>query len=72
MSDIYMSNIYKKAESRETAHKVKRINNLMYDGCEPHWQCIYCGTCIPFHCYKKEDIELMECPARLGVVDNEI
>jgi predicted nucleic acid-binding Zn ribbon protein len=42
-------------------HKVKRVDNLMYKGCEPHWKCIYCGDCIPFHCYKNEQIESMEC-----------
>ena len=42
-------------------HKVIRIDDLMYNGCEPHWRCVYCGVCIPFHCYGKEDLEKMEC-----------
>lgn len=45
-------------------HKVERINNLMYKGCEPHWRCTICGICIPFHCYSKNDIEKMECPGK--------
>lgn len=43
-------------------HKVKRVKDLMYPGCESHWKCIYCGICIPFHCYTKEQIEQQECP----------
>ena len=31
-----------------------RVNNLMYNGCEPHWKCKKCGMCVPFHCYNKE------------------
>lgn len=42
-------------------HKVVRIDNLMYRGCEPHWKCIHCGICIPFHCYTKEQLEKQEC-----------
>ena len=42
-------------------HKVVRVNNLMYKGCEPHWKCTYCGVCIPFHCYTKELIENQTC-----------
>lgn len=42
-------------------HKVERVDNLMYKGCEPHWRCIYCEECIPFHCYTKQDIENMIC-----------
>lgn len=42
-------------------HKVVRVDNLMYDGCEPHWKCIYCNKCYPFHCYSKRQIEQMEC-----------
>ena len=45
-------------------HKVVRIDNLMYKGCEPHWKCVHCGTCIPFHCFKKEDIEAQECKVK--------
>ena len=42
-------------------HKVVRVDNLMYDGCEPHWKCVQCGICIPFHCFTKEQIEQMDC-----------
>lgn len=53
-------------------HKVKRIENLMYKGCESHWKCTICGICIPFHCYGKEDLEKMECPGRRhGLGDKE-
>ena len=31
-----------------------RVNNLMYNGCKPHWKCKKCGMCVPFHCYNKE------------------
>ena len=44
-------------------HKVVRIDNLMYDGCEPHWKCIYCNDYYPFHCYSKRQLEQMECKA---------
>ena len=42
-------------------HKVVRIDNLMYKGCEPHWKCIRCGKCVPFHCYTKEQFENQDC-----------
>ena len=42
-------------------HKVVRIDNLMYKGCEPHWKCVRCGMCVPFHCYTKEQFENQEC-----------
>lgn len=42
-------------------HKVIRIDNLMYNGCEPHWKCTRCGKCVPFHCYTKEQFENQEC-----------
>lgn len=42
-------------------HKAIRIDNLMYKGCEPHWKCIKCGECVPFHCYKKSDFEKLDC-----------
>ena len=42
-------------------HKVVRIDNLMYKGCEPHWLCTKCGICIPFHCYTKDELEKQEC-----------
>ena len=47
-------------------HEVERVDNLMYDGCEPHWHCVHCKGYWPFHCYGKEDLEQMECKARLG------
>jgi len=46
-------------------HTVIRIDDLMYKGCEPHWKCTKCGICIPFHCYKKENIEEMECSKKI-------
>jgi hypothetical protein len=42
-------------------HKAVRVDNLMYEGCEPHWKCVYCGDYVPFHCYKKEEFEKMCC-----------
>ena len=45
-------------------HEVFRVDNLMYDGCEPHWKCKHCGICIPFHCFTKEQLEQQECPDR--------
>lgn len=42
-------------------HKMKRRENLMYKGCEPHWECVNCGECIPFHCFTKEQCEQMDC-----------
>lgn len=42
-------------------HKAVRIDNLMYKGCEPHWKCVRCGICVPFHCYTKEQFENQEC-----------
>ena len=44
-------------------HVIERVNNLMYDGCEPHWHCIQCDDYWPFHCYGKRDLEQMECRA---------
>lgn len=38
-------------------HKAVRVDNLMYKGCEPHWKCLNCGDCVPFHCYTKEEFE---------------
>lgn len=52
-------------------HKVKSVYNLMYEGCEPHWKCIHCGICIPFHCYTKDQMELQDCPETDGE-DNEV
>ena len=42
-------------------HKAVRIENLMCKGCEPHWKCVICGECVPFHCYKKNEFEEKEC-----------
>ena len=42
-------------------HKVKLVKNLMYVGCEPHWECVRCGRYIPVHCYSKDEIESMCC-----------
>lgn len=51
-------------------HKVIRIENLMYKGCESHWKCVRCGVCIPLHCWDKEDLEKMECKGEMDEVDN--
>lgn len=40
---------------------MKRVDNLMYKGCEPHWQCIHYGMYVPFHCFKKEEVENSNC-----------
>lgn len=48
-------------EVKVLTHKVIRVDNLMYDGCEPHWKCTRCGKCVPFHCYTKEQFENQEC-----------
>lgn len=45
-------------------HKVERVENLIYEGCEPHWHCIHCDDYWPFHCYGKKDLEQMACPIR--------
>lgn len=45
-------------------HQVVRVDNLMYEGCEPHWKCIHCGICIPFHCFNKEQLEQQECKCK--------
>lgn len=45
-------------------HEVERVDNLMYNGCEPHWHCIHCNGYWPFHCYGKKDLEQMECKVR--------
>jgi hypothetical protein len=36
----------------------------MYEGCEPHWKCIYCGEYMPFHCYSKEQFEQQCCKVK--------
>lgn len=45
-------------------HKAVRVDNLMYNGCEPHWKCTRCGVCVPFHCYTKSQFEAQECQER--------
>lgn len=52
-------------------HKVVRVNDLMYKGCEPHWKCIYCEDCWPFHCYTKKDLESMECAKNMECAKKE-
>lgn len=42
-------------------HKAIRVENLMYKGCESHWQCIHCGDAVPLHCYTKEEFEQKCC-----------
>lgn len=43
-------------------HVAVRVDNLMYEGCEPHWGCLICSVCVPFHCYRnKKDFEELEC-----------
>ena len=54
-------------QKEEIFHEVERFDNLMYDGCEPHWHCIHCDNYWPFHCYKKKDLEHMPCPSRQEV-----
>ena len=49
------------ADVQEVKHKAIRIDNLMYVGCEPHWKCVNCGECVPFHCYTKSEFEDMNC-----------
>lgn len=43
-------------------HCVNIIHNLLYKGCEDHWQCKYCGDAWPIHCWTKHDLETKECP----------
>lgn len=47
-------------------HNAVRIDNLMYKGCEPHWKCVLCGKCVPFHCYTKEEFEQFDCKPNCG------
>lgn len=42
-------------------HAAKLVFNLMYKGCEPHWQCTKCGKVVPLHCYTKEEFENQCC-----------
>ena len=51
-------------EETVKCHEVKRFKSLMYKGCKPHWHCIHCDKYWPLHCYRKKDLEQMECPAR--------
>ena len=48
-------------EVKVLKHKVVRVDNLMYNGCEPHWKCTRCGKCVPFHCYTKKEFESQDC-----------
>ena len=48
-------------------HKAIRIDNLMYKGCEPHWKCVNCGECVPFHCWTKEQFESQKCSENQSV-----
>lgn len=52
-------------------HKAIRVDNLMYKGCEPHWQCTYCGKAVPFHCYTKEEFENQCCDVKSCTMTNE-
>lgn len=61
-------NVEEKKEVKVLTHKVIRVDNLMYDGCEPHWKCTRCGKCVPFHCYTKEQFENQDC--RPSFTDN--
>lgn len=47
--------------SKHGIRNIVRVNNLMYEGCEPHWKCKNCGKCVPFHCYTKEQFAELEC-----------
>ena len=58
-------------ETTIKCHEVKRFENLMYKGCEPHWHCIHCDNYWPFHCYGRKDLEQMECPARKAQREDE-
>lgn len=40
---------------------VVRVNDLMYKGCEPHWKCVKCGDCAPFHCFSKKEFAELKC-----------
>lgn len=54
----YNKSVGKAFEPSENArHKVERVDNLMYNGCEPHWHCKHCDQYTPFHCYSKEELE---------------
>ena len=52
--------------TEQRTHKVERVENLMYKGCEPHWHCIYCDDYWPFHCYGRKDLEQMPCVSKDG------
>lgn len=42
-------------------HKMKIVENLLYFGCEKHFQCEFCGQAYPVHCYTKEQAESFDC-----------
>ncbi|MBR2385683.1 hypothetical protein IKA92_07420 [bacterium] len=42
-------------------HKMKIVENLLYYGCEKHFQCELCGQAYPVHCYTKEQLEEFDC-----------
>lgn len=42
-------------------HKIVTIEDLMYEGCERHYGCVVCSSCVPVHCYTKEQFRSMEC-----------
>ena len=50
-------------------HKAVRVDNLMYKGCEPHWKCVHCGECVPFHCYSKKQFEERDCKNIITVTE---
>lgn len=44
---------------------IVRIDNLMYNGCESHWKCKICGTCVPVRCYNKLQFAMSECNGKM-------
>lgn len=42
-------------------HKVVRVKDLLYKGCEDHHGCVICSQCVPIHCFTKEQFSNMEC-----------
>ena len=67
-SEVGVNTMNDNKEVKVLTHKVIRVDNLMYDGCEPHWKCTRCGKCVPFHCYTKEQFENQDC--RPSFTDN--
>ncbi len=53
-------------EKKALTHKAERVNDLMHKGCEPHWRCVQCGECVPFHCYTREQFEERKCKGTAG------